>query len=68
MRIFRVVVGVLSLAYAFVLLLRGTWLGFVEFSAVGWSLLLDPTKPRTARLRTRLMLLALLCAVVRYLI
>jgi hypothetical protein len=65
---FRIVVSIISLAYAFVILLRGEWLGFVEFSAVGWSMLLDPTKPNTAKLRTRLMLVALVCAVLRYLI
>ncbi|MFL6207889.1 MAG: hypothetical protein ACJ74W_03525 [Pyrinomonadaceae bacterium] len=68
MNTFRIVVGIVSLIYAFVILLRGEWLGFVQFSAMGWSLLLDPTKPSTAKLRARLMLVALVCALLRYLI
>jgi hypothetical protein len=68
MNTFRIVLGVISLAYAFVLVLRGEWLGFGQFSAMGVALLIDPKKPGGAKLRTRLTLVAFVCALLRYII
>ncbi len=65
MSTFRIIVGIISLAYALVLLLRGEWLGCAQFSAMGMALLIDPRKPRTAKLRTRLMLISFVCALLR---
>jgi hypothetical protein len=68
MKTFRIVLGLIALLNGLRLLLHGDWFGCVEFGAIGWSLLLDPTDKRTARPRLRLALVALACALLRYLI
>ena len=61
----RTIVGVLVFVYAGWCLLHGAWLCAVQHGALGWSLLLDPNRPETAKLRTRLMLVVLVCALLR---
>jgi hypothetical protein len=61
----RIIFGVLALGYALLSLMRGEWLTAVEFSALGWGLLLDPREHGTRRLRRRLMFVALVCALLR---
>jgi hypothetical protein len=67
-RTFRIIVGVLALINALLNLMRGDWLGCIMFSAMGWSLLLDPNERGTTKLRTRLMLVALVCVVLRFIL
>ena len=68
MKIYRIAVGVFALVYAVVELWRGDWRGCIMFSAMGWLLLLDPTDPRNSKLRQRLALVALVCALLRYIL
>ena len=68
MKTFRIIVGVVALINAVLNLLRGDWLGCIMFSAMGWSLLLDPRERGTTKLRTALMLVALVCMVLRFIL
>ena len=61
MKTFRIVVGVLMLLHALRLLMRGDWLGCIAFSAIGWSLLLDPKDRSTTKLRAGLAIVVLVC-------
>ena len=66
MKTFRLILAVIALAYAIWGLLHGEWLLCIQHSAFGWLLLLDPKRPGSARLRTRLMWVVLACAVLRF--
>jgi hypothetical protein len=65
MKTLRMIVGVSALAYAVWCLLHGAWLCAVQHGALGWSLLLDPRRRETAKLRARLMFVVLLCVLLR---
>jgi hypothetical protein len=67
-RTFRIIVGVVALIYALLNLLRGDWLGCIMFSALGWAMLLDPRERGTTKLRTVLMLVALVLMVLRFIL
>ena len=67
MKTLRIIVGVVALVLALWSLLHGAWLTSILRGALGWSLLLDPKRPETAKLRTRLMLVVLVCALLRLL-
>jgi hypothetical protein len=45
---------------------RGDGLGCIQFSAMGWSVLLDPRQPGWKKLRVCLALLAVACALLRF--
>ena len=61
MKTFRIVVGVCALLNALRLLLHGDLLGCIAFSAIGWSLLLDPKDRSTTKLRVGLAIVVLVC-------
>ena len=63
MKAFIIIVGLFSLVYGLWLLLYGEWLGFIQFSALGWAILLNSKKQ--VKWRLWLMLLALACALLR---
>ena len=68
MTAFGRVIGIVCLLYGLWLLAHGEWLGFVQFSALGWATLIDPRSRSAGKWRTRLMLLALACALLRYIL
>ncbi len=65
MKALRLIIGIGALVYALWSLLHGDWLLCIQYSALGWSLVLDPKQPDTAKLRTRLMWVALVCLLLR---
>jgi hypothetical protein len=65
MKTLKLIVGLLLLANGSLHLLRGDWLGFGLSSALGWALLIEPKRPGLSKLRARLLLVALVCALIR---
>ncbi len=68
MRTLRIIVGVCALINALLHLMHGDLLGCAMFSALGWSLLLDPQERETAKLRRGLMLAALVLMLLRFIL